>query len=161
MNADQYKILKALSQATSRMDVHTFAASVNFTTNQTIELIQELATLGYLAKVNGGFGIAAKGRNMLKAHAELPNECSFTFYLAIGKSLNKTAKSLYDFCSLLSQVPITSIEFHLDRDDFANWLKHCVKDEVLAADFLGTKQAGLKGEPLRKILLDLIKQKYT
>jgi hypothetical protein len=47
-------------------------------------------------------------------------------------------------------VDVASLEFHVYRGDFANWVRDVLNDEPLADDFEDARQQELKGEGLRK-----------
>ena len=80
MKEEQFKVLKALSEATSRMDINMFAKKVNLDPNQTIEQVQALAKEGFLQKVGSGFGITSKGKAVLKAFLPVHEGMGFHFY---------------------------------------------------------------------------------
>jgi len=61
---------------------------------------------------------------------------------------------------LIKQISAESVEFHLYRGDFGNWLKEACKDPELAGAFEGVKSADFKGEELRKELLKVLDAKY-
>ncbi len=142
------------------MDLTMFAQAVNLNPNQAIAEIQDLAKEGFLRKVGGGFGLTEKGKNVMKIFMQAPNESGFNFYVDFGKPLGFTALSIEQFYRFIMQVTMDSLEFHLYRGDFENWLKEVVKDEELAQTFGVLKTAGLKGEDLRKALLKAIDAKY-
>jgi predicted transcriptional regulator len=160
LKEEQFKVLKTLIEATNRMDLNMFAQKVNLTPTQTIGLIQELAKEGFLQKVGGGYGITQKGKAALKAFTPVPKDTGFHFYYGIDQPANFTAESLEQFYSLIKQISNESLEFHLYRGDFENWLKEACKDPELASETEGIKAAGLKGEDLRKELLKVINAKF-
>jgi hypothetical protein len=88
------------------------------------------------------------------------SEMSFNFYVEIDKPMGFTAHSLEEFYRFVKQVVVDSIEFHLYRGDFENWLKDVCKDLELAEAFGALKTEGLKGEDLRIALLKAIDAKY-
>ena len=61
---------------------------------------------------------------------------------------------------VIKQVSVDSLEFHLYRGDFENWLKEACKEPELANEIGGIKAAGLKGEELRAELLKVLDAKY-
>jgi predicted transcriptional regulator len=156
----QVRILKTMNEATNRMDLTMFAQAVNLNPNQAIAEIQELAKEGFLRKVGSGYGLTEKGKNAIKIFVQVPNELGFNFYIDFGKPLGFTAFSLEQFYKFIKQVTTDSLEFHLYRADFENWLKEVVKTEELAETFGVLKTAGLKGEDLRKALLKAVDAKY-
>ncbi|HMK95480.1 MAG TPA: DUF5752 family protein [Candidatus Limnocylindrales bacterium] len=159
MKEEQFKVLKTLVEATSRMDVNLFAEKVNLTPDQTIAVIQELAKDGFLQRVGGGFGITKKGKAVLKAFTPAPKGSGFHFYYGVDQPSDFTAESLEQFYSIIKQISPESLEFHVYRGDFENWLKEACKDPELASEIERVKAADLKAEDLRKELLKVINAK--
>ena len=160
LKEEQFKVLKTLIEATSRMDLNMFAQKVNLTSAQTISLIQELAKEGFLQKVGGGYGVTQKGKAALKAFQPVPKDTGFRFYYGLDQPSDFSAESLEQFYRLIQQISAESLEFHVYRGDFENWLKEACKDPELASDFEGVKAADLKGEELRKELLKMLDARY-
>ena len=160
LKEEQFKVLKTLIEATSRMDLNMFAQKVNLTPPQTMHLIQELTKEGFLQKVGGGYGITQKGKAALKAFTPVPKDAGFHFYYGIDQPSDFSAESLEQFYRLIKQISAESVEFHLYRGDFENWLKEACKDPELASAFEGVKASDLKGEELRKELLKALDAKY-
>jgi predicted transcriptional regulator len=160
LKEEQIKILKTMNEATNRMDLNMFAQAVDLSPNQAIAQVQELAKEGFLRKVGGGFGLTEKGRNALKMFTNVPVEMSFQFYVDVDKPLGFSAQSLEEFYRQIKQVTADSLEFHLYRGDFENWLRDVCKDSELAEAFGSYKTEALKGEDLRKALLKAVDAKY-
>jgi hypothetical protein len=149
-----------MNEATNRMDLSMFAQAVNLNQNQAISEVQELAKEGFLRKVGGGFGLTEKGKNAIKAYVSVSAELGFNFYMDVDKPLGLSALSLDEFYRTIKQVGSDSLEFHLYRGDFEKWLQEVCKDEDLAKSFGTSKAQELKGEDLRKALLQAIDAKY-
>ena len=132
MKDEQIRILKTMNEATNRMDLTMFAQAVNLNPNQAIADVQELAKEGFLRKVGGGFGLTEKGKNAIKIFMQVPNDLGFHFYVDFEKPLGFTAISIKDFYRFIKQMMTDSLEFHLYRGDFENWLKDVGKDPELA-----------------------------
>ncbi len=160
MKEEQFKVLKTLSEATSRMDINMFSKKVNLNPNQTIQQIQDLAKEGFLQRIGGGYGMTEKGKAAIKAFTPVPEEMGFHFYFGINQPTDLTAKTLEEFYKAIKQVSVDSLEFHLYRGDFENWLKEACKEPELANEIGGVKAAGLKGEELRADLLKVLDAKY-
>jgi predicted transcriptional regulator len=160
LKEEQIKILKTMNEATNRMDLNMFAQAVNLTPNQAIAQVQELAKEGFLRKVGNGFGLTEKGKIALKMFTQIPGEMGFHFYVEVGKPLGFSAQSLEEFYRVIRQVCSDSLEFHLYRGDFENWLREVCKDSELAEAVGNLKTDNLKGEDLRKALLKIIDAKY-
>lgn len=160
MKDEQYKVLKTLSEATTRMDLNLFAEKVNLTPEQTVRQIQELAKEGFLQRVGAGYGITQKGKSVLKAFMPVAQDTGFRFYYGIDQPSGFTAESLQEFYKIVKMITMESVEFHLYRGDFTNWLRNACKDAELAGEFDAAKAAGLNGEELRKRLLKALDARY-
>jgi alpha-amylase len=68
--------------------------------------------------------------------------------------------SLKGFIKALLTVEIKSIEFHNRRRDFERWAEHSLQDKALARQLKGVRASKLKGEVLRKALLDAAKKRF-
>jgi predicted transcriptional regulator len=157
---EQLKVLKVMNEITSRIDLNAFAQMVGLNPNQTIEQVKGLADAGLVKKVNGGYGITEKGRAVLKAVAPLPKEEAFHFYTDIGQPTGFSAESLKELYEIIKRVAVGSVEFHLYRGDFENWIKAMFKDEALADELASLKSADVKGEELRQEVITAIAAKY-
>jgi alpha-amylase len=62
----------------------------------------------------------------------VPFENGFHFFTELGKYTGITASSTVEFAEKLQIVPIQSVTFHFQRQDFQKWLKNTVGDEELA-----------------------------
>ena len=160
MKEEQFKVLKTMIEATSRMDLNMFAKKVNLSPNQTIQQIQELAKEGFLQRSERGYGVTDKGKAAFKVFTPVPEEMGFHFYFGIDLPADLTSKTLQEFYIVIKQVSAGSLEFHLYRGDFENWLKEACKEPELADKIGGVKAAGLKGEELRAELLKVLDAKY-
>jgi predicted transcriptional regulator len=160
LKEEQFKVLKTLSEATNRMDMNMFAQKVDLTPNQTLQQVQDLAKEGFLRKIGGGYGITEKGKSALKAFATVPSGMGFHFYVGIDQPTDFTAQTLAEFYGYIKQVSLDSLEFHLFRGDFENWLKEAVNDLEFAGEIGNIKAADLKGENLRKQMLKVLDEKF-
>lgn len=161
MMEEQLKVLKVMSEVTSRIDMNGFAQMVGLNLNQTMERMQDLANAGLIRKVDGGYGITEKGRTLLKAITPVPKDMAFHFYTAIGQPTGFSAESLKDFYEIVKRVTVESLEFHLYREDFENWIKAVFKDTALADALANLRASQLKGEELRQEILKAIAAKFT
>jgi predicted transcriptional regulator len=160
LKEEQFKVLKTMSETTTRMDLNMFAQKVNLTPAQTLQQVQELATNGFLQRVGGGYGMTEKGKTVLKAFSSVPEGLGFHFYFGVGQPSGHISQSLEEFYRSIEQITADSLEFHLYRGDFENWLKDVCKDPELAKDIGNLKVDGMKGEDLRERLLEVLDAKY-
>jgi len=160
MKDEQFKVLKTMSEAKNRMDINVFAQKVNLNPDETIHQVQELAKEGYLQKIGHGFGITEKGKAALRAFVPVQKEMSFQFYYNIGEPTELNTKTIEEFYRAIKEVSADSLEFHLYRGDFENWIKEVFKEPELADEISAIKAAGSKGEELRTELLRVIDTEY-
>ena len=130
-----------------------------------------LIKMGYVNKPEKGlFAITEKGKQALgiaemtkeKATAiiaYLPHDKAFNFYVTFGKPLNLHAHTLRDFANKLERADIASVEFHMQRGDFENWLRG-LGDEELAKKTMLLKKKNLVGEDLRMQMHEMVEQRY-
>lgn len=86
----------------------------------------------------------------------VPPQNAFYFYRDIGAPTGAAARSLPDFLGVLNNIDIASIQFHVGRGDFENWLK-MLGDDTLAKQVLELKEKKLRGEQLRLRLVETVK----
>jgi hypothetical protein len=93
-----------------------------------------------------------KNLNLLKT---MPFENGFHFFTEHGKYTGITATSTVEFAEKLQIIPIQSVMFHFQRQDFQKWLKNTVGDEELAKRIDQIK-AWSSDENLRKELFKTV-----
>jgi predicted transcriptional regulator len=157
---EQFKILKTMTEATSKIDLHVLSETVNLTPNQTIAEVQALADEGFMARVGHGYGVTEKGKAALKARTPVPEENIFVFYNNLSQATGFSAKSIIEFYKDIQQVNAEALEFHLYREDFENWLRDVIKDVDMAEELGKIRFAGLQGEQLRAKLVKALDLKY-
>jgi hypothetical protein len=149
-----------MSEVTNRIDLNEFAKSVDSTPKQVLQNLDELSRIDLVKKTGGGYGITEKGRTLLKANTEVPEGMEFNFYLAIGQPTNLKAQSIKEFSDQIRKVDISSLEFHLYRNDFENWFRIMFNDNSTSEALSKTREATKHGEELREEILKIIEAKY-
>ena len=86
----------------------------------------------------------------------VPPQNAFYFYRAIGAPTGAAARNLPDFLGVINSIDVTSLQFHLGRGDFENWLK-MLGDDTLARQIAALKDRKLRGEDLRMQLVDTVR----
>jgi len=92
-------------------------------------------------------------KNILR---ELSEDSAFHFYKSIDTPTGITARSLQEFHDALKRVEPSSVEFHIARGDFENWVK-MLGDVTLAKQIGSLKSKGLPADEVRKLLTLLIR----
>jgi Family of unknown function (DUF5752) len=90
----------------------------------------------------------------------VPPQNAFYFYRAIGAPTGAAARNLPDFLGILNRIDLASLQFHLGRGDFENWLK-MLGDDTLAKQIAALKDKKLRGEDLRMQLVDTVKTRLV
>ena len=160
MMEEKLKVLKVMSEITSRIDMNTFSQMVGLNTNQTVERLQDLVNSGFIKKMGGGYGITKKGQIILKAIKPVLKNAEFHFYTGFDQPSGFSAKSAKDFYEIVRRVDVGALDFHLYRGDFEKWIKSTLKDTMLGDEFANLKKATLKGEELRQSMLKVIAARY-
>jgi predicted transcriptional regulator len=158
---ERLKVLKVMSEVTGRLDLNDFARKANLPPEQVLQKITELAKTDLVKKVGNGYGITEKGRNALKAYVTVPENMEFHFYTGIAQPTTLSAKTLKEFCEQLKQIDIASIEFHLYREDFENWIRNATADKPYAEELSKIRNEKLHGEKLREKLVRTTEARYS
>ena len=77
-----------------------------------------------------------KNLNLLNT---VPFESGFHFYTELGKYNGITACSMVEFAEKLQTVPVQSVMFHFQRQDFQKWFKNTIGDEELEKELTRLK----------------------
>ena len=95
--------------------------------------------------------------------SNVPYEKGFHFYTEMGKYTGITATSLDEFAGKLQTIPVESVSFHFQRDDFQNWLRNTVGDGELAGriDQLKKWPSWSSDENLRKELVKTVQKRLS
>jgi DNA-binding Lrp family transcriptional regulator len=157
----QMKILKFMSEMTTRTDMNEFAHKMGLTSNQIMQDMQELAKDGFLKKIGSGYAITEKGKTALKAAATVPESMRFQFYESLGNPTGLSAGSIREFHDIALKVDSASLEFHLYRGDFENWFRAAINDKAFADELATIKKTELKGEELKKAIAKATSLKYN
>jgi hypothetical protein len=92
--------------------------------------------------------------------SSVPSDKAFAFYSGMDMPTGKYASSLQDLCQCFLEVAPQSVAFHLEREDFQNWLRHVIGDKELASKLSGLRGTGLSPEELRSKVYDMVKLRY-
>jgi DNA-binding Lrp family transcriptional regulator len=160
LTEEQLKILKVMSEVTGRVDMNEFARRIGLAPNEVAEEIQELAKVGFVKKVGGGYGFTEKGRAALKAVKPVPEGMEFHFYVGIGQPTRLSSRTMHEFYLTAKKVDAASLEFHLYRGDFENWVATAVEDTAFANELADLKKTNLMGEELRKEIVKALEARY-
>ena len=85
----------------------------------------------------------------------LPEPKRFYFCDSSGRYLGRVAASLWEFREALDELPVDSLQYHLQRGDLERWLRDVLHDEELSRRVGKVSRRNLQGESLRQALLDV------
>lgn len=86
-------------------------------------------------------------------------EKSFHFYTDIDAYSGIYATGLKDFVDKIQTIDLKSVEFHVPRKDFGNWVRS-LGDVELSKRLGLLRSANLSGENLRSTLVQSVKSRY-
>ena len=81
-------------------------------------------------------------------------ENAFLFSLGEGAFTGKSALNLSQLCEVLKTVDLKSIDFHLHRRDFENWIKY-LGDNILALQMAKISKMPFDGEEIRRKIVEV------
>ncbi|MDH5450621.1 MAG: DUF5752 family protein [Candidatus Bathyarchaeota archaeon] len=90
---------------------------------------------------------------------QLPTEKGFTFFYEFARPTQWAVHSLYEFQSTLKVADPKSIQFHMERRDFARWLHQVVGDEKMAEELNKLSNAKLTSGSLRRKIISVVKRR--
>ncbi|MEM1539449.1 MAG: DUF5752 family protein [Candidatus Bathyarchaeia archaeon] len=98
--------------------------------------------------------------NRVRLTAIAANE-PFLFYRGLGEEnfTGVAAWTLKGFLKALKEIDLDSLEFHSQRGDFVKWARLSLRDEKLAENFEKIGLSGLKGDKLRKALVNVVEKR--
>ena len=160
MADEKVAVLRAMSTITHSTGIEQFLRLAELSMPEVLGTLMELAQDGYVTKTKHGYAIVEKGKVALTALKQLPNEKAFHFYLGIDQPAQVYASSVKDFYRIAETLEAGSLEFHLDRGDFENWLKTAIEDEIIAIELAGLKLEGFRGDALRKRILLALRARF-
>lgn len=87
----------------------------------------------------------------------------FLFYTGVGEKYfaGVMTWSLSGLKKALQKISIESIEFHNRRGDFEKWAEKSLRDKTLAEQLRKIRLSRLRGESLRKVLVETIKKRFA
>jgi len=118
---------------------------------------------------HGLYAITESGKEALglpkidKMHAarilsHMPADKAFHFYTGIHQYTHVIAYSLTEFVDKLQKIDVKSVEFHVPRKDFENWV-HSLGDVELARKLGIIRNMHLRGEDLRTRVYEVVKHR--
>ena len=91
---------------------------------------------------------------------KLSQKEAFYFFTSVGNFIGRVATSLDEFLKEIKAVDTTSLEFHLQRQDFEKWTTDVLKDAKLALEIRSLRNQKFTGEPLRNRLYSVVSRRH-
>lgn len=161
LNPIKKRILEELWEKGKPLKPLEIARQLGIKNQQAMMHLLNLKSIGYVsAPERNQYAITELGKEALgmtkttKNQASqilnpIPHERAFHFYTKVGHYTGVSANSLQDFCDKIQKVNTQTIEFHMPRKDFDNWI-HNLGDDELARKIAIIREQGLSGEELRR-----------
>ena len=140
--------------------------------NSTMMHLIWLVRAGYVvAPEKGQYMITEEGRKVLgipevtrematSILAQSQKDKAFQFYAGLDAPLNLFADGIQDFLDKIPEVPMQSLEFHLNREDFEKWFD-CLGDVELSKKTAVLRDRKISGEQLREMLREMVASRYA
>jgi hypothetical protein len=165
------KILKEMASLNQARRPKQIAERVGVNFSSCMMHILGLKKLGYVSSpMKGYYKITELGREVVNALVSSDKAASiltqfdpdktFYFYSGIGHYSGVRADSLLDFSEKIKDISVESLEFHLFRKDFENWLEN-IGDVALASKLAAIREKRLSGEKLRDLVYKTVKARYN
>ncbi|MFP3985540.1 MAG: hypothetical protein ACLFU9_06205 [Candidatus Bathyarchaeia archaeon] len=162
LNPIKQRILEIMAKESQPKKPKEIARQVGLNFSSCMMHILGLKKAGYVSSPEKGhYQITDLGRQTLKPKASkevavailnpVPTEKTFHFYTGIDQYSGLQATSLCDFCEKIKDVDVKSLEFHLSRKDFEQWLQS-IGDQELAEKIGAIRETNASGEELRKLV---------
>ena len=90
----------------------------------------------------------------------VPLENVFQFFTELDRNTGITANSTVDFAEKLQTIPIESVIFHFQRQDFQRWFKNTVGDEELAKR-IDHINIWVHDENLKEVVSQMVQNRIT
>jgi DNA-binding PadR family transcriptional regulator len=161
LNPIKKRILETLWEQGKPLRPLEIARQLGIKNQQAMMHLLNLKSMGYVSTPErNSYAITDLGKEaigipkMTKNQASqilnpIPPERAFHFHKEVGQYAGTSANSLQDFCDKIQKIDTKTIEFHMPRKDFENWVRHLGDDE-LARRLALIREQGLKGEQLRQ-----------
>jgi len=94
----------------------------------------------------------------VKILSHLPTDKAFHFYTGVHQYTHVIAHSLAEFSDKLQKIDVKSVEFHIPRKDFENWV-HSLGDLELAKRLSVIRNMHAHGEDLRTRVYEAVKHR--
>jgi len=95
-----------------------------------------------------------------KVLSRVPVKNGFYFYTSAGNPTGAIACTLGEFSDRVKSLPAVTIEFHLARGDFENWVRF-LGDDDLAQQITALRAENLSGETLCQAFVSVIQQRQS
>ncbi len=105
-------------------------------------------------------GKKEKREEAAKILSDVNPENAFVFSLGEGSFTGKTASNLSTFCEALETVDLKSVQFHLYRKDFENWVRF-LGDDALALQMAKIRATPFDGEQTRVRVVKAISERIA
>jgi hypothetical protein len=94
------------------------------------------------------------------AEGELPPDRSF-YFRGPQKKLNLRAHNLIIFLQMGDGVDDETWAHHLQRGEYSNWMRECIKDPELASEVEAIERSASEPAESRKLIREAIERRYT
>ena len=160
MDGEMLRLIQTLNTLDGPANITEIVAGSGLSRGKVLGNLPKLCMVGFVDKQGSQYYISEKGRTVLGELESVPENKGFHFYIEEGVYMGLTAYSLKDFHDIIRTVDVKSIEFHMQRKDFENWVREVLRDGELASEIAEIGNSGVLGESLQVGLYEAVDRNY-
>ena len=160
MTSETLKLVQALNDFDGPTNIGEIVARSGLSQGKVLGNLPKLCLAGIVDKRGKLYVLTKRGKAILEELEPVPGAKGFYFCYKEGDYTGQVVYSLKDFYQTVQKIDVTSLEFHLHREDFEKWVREVLHDDELANDITGLRGSNISGEPLRMKLSEIIGRNY-
>lgn len=160
MNSERSRIIKALCEFDAPAGIDDIVAKSELSRGKVLGNLPRLVIDGLVDTCGRHYVTTKRGRASVGRYRSVPENKSFHFYFKENGPSGLMARSLQDFYEVIEEIDVSSLEYHIQRSDFENWIRDVLHDEKLASNIAKLKKEGVPRKALRERLSQLVEQRF-
>ena len=160
MDGEMLRLIRTLNTLDRPANIAEIVTGSGLSRGKVLGNLPKLCMVGFVDKHGRQYYLSKKGRTVLGELESVPENKGFHFCMEDGVHTGLTAYSLKDFYDIIKVVDVKSLEFHIQRRDFENWIREVLRDDELANEIATIESSGVLGESLRVGLCGSVDRNY-
>ena len=160
MIIERSRIIKALCEFDAPAGIDDIVAKSGLSRGKVLGNLPRLVIDGLVDKSGRHYIPTKKGRAIIARHESVSENKGFHFYFKENVPSGLVARSLQGFYEIIEEIDVSSLEYHIQRGDFENWIRDVLHDEELASNIAKLKREEVPREALRERLYRLVERRF-